>query len=67
MAMGYPRFGMLDLWRDARRSLASLVRTGAVILIPIRPPLRDRKFADSLLEEAVTSEPVSAGRIFGWC
>jgi hypothetical protein len=29
---------------------------------PIRPPLRDRKFADSLLEEAVTSEPVSEAK-----
>jgi hypothetical protein len=37
----------------------------------IRPPLRDRKFADSLLEEAVWSELVSfensllAGKIQG--
>ena len=31
-------------------------------LTPIRPPLRDRKFADSLLEEGVSSEPVSEAR-----
>jgi hypothetical protein len=31
----------------------------AMFLTPIRPPLRDRKFADSLLEEGVWSEPVS--------
>ena len=32
-----------------------------------RIPARDRFAPDSPLEEAVTSEPVSASRIFGWC